>query len=51
VNIWHLFSYDAVVLVATPAVQLSGGMNVPGWGIVFVYLFFAAGLNQHKLYL
>ena len=38
--IWDLFIYDAIALIATLAIQLSGGLNVLGWGIVFVYLFF-----------
>jgi len=41
--IWHLFVYDAIALVATLAILLSGGLNVLGWGIVAVYLFFAIG--------
>ncbi|MBN2414169.1 hypothetical protein JXQ31_21015 [candidate division KSB1 bacterium] len=43
--IWDLFVYDAIALIATLAIQLSGGLNVLGWGIVFVYLFFTAGFG------
>ncbi|MEN8221792.1 MAG: hypothetical protein ABFR36_00925 [Acidobacteriota bacterium] len=38
--IWHLFVYDAIALVVTLRIQLSGGLNLLGWGIVAVYLFF-----------
>jgi hypothetical protein len=38
--IWDLCIYDAIGLVATLIIQLSGGLNVLGWGIVAVYLFF-----------
>ena len=38
--IWNLFVYDAIALVATLIILLSGGLNVLGWGIVAVYLFF-----------
>jgi hypothetical protein len=38
--IWNLFIYDAIALVATLVIQLSGGLNILGWGIVAVYLFF-----------
>ncbi len=43
--VWDLFVYDAVALVATLTIQLSGGLNALGWGIVFVYLFFATGFG------
>ena len=43
--IWHLFIYDAIALIATLIIQLSGGLNVLGWGIVAVYLFFTAGFG------
>ncbi len=43
--ILHLFVYDAIALIVTLAIQLSGGLNVFGWGIVFVYLFFTIGLG------
>lgn len=38
--ILHLFVYDAIALIATLIIQLSGGLNILGWAIVFVYLFF-----------
>lgn len=43
--ILHLFVYDAIALIATLLIQLSGGLNVLGWGIVFVYLFFTVGFG------
>ena len=43
--ILHLFIYDAIALVATLSIQLAGGLNVLGWGIVFVYLFFTVGFG------
>jgi len=36
----HLFVYDAIALIFTLFIQLTGGLNMLGWGIVFVYLFF-----------
>lgn len=47
--IWHLFVYDAIALVATLVIQLSGGLNVLGWGIVAVYLFFTIGFGYFLL--
>jgi hypothetical protein len=47
--IWDLFIYDAIALVATLAIQLSGGLNVLGWGIVFVYFFFTIGFGYFLL--
>ena len=41
----HLFVYDAVALVAVLIIQLSGGLNLLGWGIVFIYLFFTVGFG------
>lgn len=38
--IWHLFIYDAIALIATLIILLSGGLNFLGWGIIAVYLFF-----------
>jgi hypothetical protein len=50
--ILDLFVYDAIALAATFILQLSGGLNILGWGITFIYLFFAAGfgyvLSQEK---
>ena len=43
--ITHLFVYDAIALVATLAIQLSGGLNALGWSIVFVYFFFTIGFG------
>lgn len=43
--IWNLFVYDAIALVATLIIQLSGGLNLLGWGIVVVYLFFTLGFG------
>lgn len=43
--IWNLFIYDAIALVATLIIQLSGGLNILGWGIVAVYLFFTLGFG------
>jgi hypothetical protein len=39
----HLFVYDAIGFVVTVMAVLSGVLNVFGWGIVAVYLFFTAG--------
>ena len=35
-----LFVYDCVALIAMLILQLSGAMNLLGWGVVFIYLFF-----------
>jgi hypothetical protein len=43
--ILDLFVYDAVALVATVILQLSGGLNILGWGVVIVYLFFTLGFG------
>jgi hypothetical protein len=40
-----LFVYDCVAFIATLIIQLSGGLNVLGWGIVVLYLFFTAGFG------
>lgn len=47
--VWDLFIYDAVGLVVTLSVQLSGGLNLLGWGIMFVYLFFTVGFGYFLL--
>lgn len=47
--IWNLFVYDAIALVVTLSIQLSGGLNVLGWGIVAVYLFFTIGFGYFLL--
>lgn len=44
-----LFAYDAIALVATLIIQLNGGLNFLGWGIVFVYLFFTVGFGYFVL--
>ena len=38
-----LFVYDATAFVAMLLIQLSGGLNLLGWCIVAIYLFFAIG--------
>ncbi len=43
--ILHLFVYDAIALIATLVIQLSGGLNALGWSIVFVYFFFTIGFG------
>jgi len=32
--------------VATLIIQLTGGLNLLGWGIVFVYFFFTVGFGR-----
>ena len=44
-----LFAYDAVALLATLALQFSGGLNVFGWSIVAIYVFFTAGFGSFLL--
>ncbi|MDH3457306.1 MAG: hypothetical protein OER90_10740 [Gemmatimonadota bacterium] len=39
----HLLVYDAIGFVVTVLAVLSGVLNVFGWSIVAVYLFFTAG--------
>lgn len=43
--IWHFFVYDAIALVVTLIILLSGGLNILGWGIVAIYLFFTLGFG------
>jgi hypothetical protein len=43
--IWNLFIYDAIALIAVLIIQLNGGLNMLGWGIVVVYLFFTIGFG------
>lgn len=38
--ILYLFVYDAVALAAITILQVQGAMNMLGWSIVAVYLFF-----------
>ena len=47
--ILDLFVYDAIAFVAMVLIQLSGGMNVLGWGIVAIYLFFALAFGYFLL--
>lgn len=47
--ILDLFVYDAIALVATLLIQLSGGLNLLGWGIVAIYLFFTVGFGYFLL--
>jgi hypothetical protein len=47
--ILNLFVYDAIALVAMLLIQLNGGMNALGWGIVFVYFFFTVGFGYFLL--
>jgi len=47
--ILDLFVYDAIALVATLVIQLSGGLNLLGWGIVAIYLFFTVGFGYFLL--
>jgi len=44
-----LFVYDAVALIAMLILQLSGAMNVLGWGVVFIYLFFTVTFGYYIL--
>jgi hypothetical protein len=39
----HLFVYDAIGFVVTVSVVLAGTLNVLGWAIAVVYLFFTLG--------
>ena len=43
--ILNLFVYDVIAFVAMLLIQLSGGMNLLGWGIVAIYFFFALGFG------
>jgi hypothetical protein len=47
--IWDLFVYDAVAFFAMLLIQLSGGLNLLGWCIVAIYLFFALGFGYFLL--
>jgi hypothetical protein len=44
-----LFVYDAVGLVVAVVATLSGGMNVLGWSVVAIYLFFTVGYGYFYL--
>ena len=41
----NLFVYDAIALAATLILQLSGVLNLLGWGIVLIYLYFSVGFG------
>ena len=41
----HLFVYDAIGLIVTLMIQLSGGLNSLGWSIVFGYFFLTVGFG------
>ena len=43
--IWNLFVYDGIALIFTLKIQISGGLNLLGWSIVAVYLFFTIGFG------
>ena len=45
----NLFVYDAIAFFAMLLIQISGGMNLLGWGIISVYLFFALGFGYFLL--
>ncbi len=45
----NLFVYDAVASLAMLLIQLSGGMNLLGWGVVAIYLFFTLGFGHFLL--
>ena len=47
--IWDLFIYDAIGLIATLALLLSGALNPLGWGIAAVYLVFTVGFGNFAL--
>jgi hypothetical protein len=47
--IWNLFVYDAIALIATLIILLSGDLNFVGWGIVLIYLFFTLGFGYFLL--
>jgi hypothetical protein len=44
-----LFVYDAIAFVAMLFIQLSGGLNLLGWSIVAIYIFFAIGFGSFLL--
>jgi hypothetical protein len=45
----NLFVYDAIAFIAMLLIQLSGGMNLLGWGIIAVYFFFTLGFGYFLL--
>ena len=44
-----MFVYNTIGFVAMLLIQLSGGMNWLGWGVVAIYLFFALGFGYFLL--
>jgi hypothetical protein len=44
-----LFVYDAAAFIAILVIQLQGGMNLLGWGVVAIYLFFTIGFGLFLL--
>jgi hypothetical protein len=44
-----LFAYDAVALIACLILQFTGVMNLLGWGIIAIYLFFTIGFGYFML--
>lgn len=47
--IWDLFIYDAIGLVVTVILLLSGSLGILSWGIAAVYLFFTIGFGYFLL--
>ena len=47
--ILDLFVYDGIAFVVTLLIQLSSGLNLLGWGIVAIYLFFTVGFGYFLL--
>jgi len=43
--ILNLFVYDAIALIFSLIILLSGMLNLLGWGVVFVYFFFTVGFG------
>ena len=46
---WDLFIYDLAALVAIGILQIQGLMNLLGWGVVVIYLFFSVGYGLFLL--
>jgi len=44
-----LFAYDAVALIASLILQVTGVLNMLGWSIVVIYLFFTIGFGYFLL--
>jgi hypothetical protein len=43
--IWGLCVYDAIGFIVTLMALLAGTLNILGWGIAAIYLFFALGFG------